>query len=115
PLGRKVRYRYDPMGNRIAIIDPRNKEENIPVDWFCFQNGTLILEDPRLDKSFTTWQIYDDLNRLTRTILPDATPPSNPFAFTGDNPYTVITYYPTGNVKTERDANGLVTEYKYTP
>lgn len=95
PLGNVTRYQYDSLGNKIAVTDPRG-------------NGT--------DGKFTTWYLYDDLNRLRRTVLPDGTPPAAPYMDTPayDNPYIEITYDVNGNKLTERDANGVITSYTYT-
>lgn len=95
PLGQTRHYRYDALGNKIAEIDPRG-------------NG--------VDGQFTTWYVYDDLNRLVRTVLPDNTPPEDPYMAqpTFDNPYTEISYDEIGNKKKERDANGVTTTYEYT-
>jgi YD repeat-containing protein len=88
-----TRYQYDALGNKTAVTDPRG-------------NGT--------DGKFTTWYVYDDLNRLYRTILPDDTPPADPYLNPEDNPYTEITYDSVGNKTRERDANGVTTSYEYT-
>lgn len=94
PSGNISTYRYDALGNKIAATDPRG-------------NG--------IDGKFTTWYLYDDLNRLYRTVLPDNTPPADPYSPTPnyDNPYLEITYDEAGNKLTERDANGMVTSYTY--
>jgi RHS repeat-associated protein len=86
--GNITRYQYDALGNKTAVTDPRG-------------NGA--------DGSFTTWYQYDDMNRLSKTILPDNTPDN-----LSDNPYTLITYDAAGNKLTERDPNGVVTSYTYT-
>jgi RHS repeat-associated protein len=86
--GNITRYQYDALGNKTAVTDPRG-------------NGA--------DGSFTTWYQYDDMNRLSKTILPDNTPDN-----LNDNPYTLITYDEAGNKLTERDPNGVVTSYTYT-
>ncbi|TCL70684.1 RHS repeat-associated protein [Hydrogenispora ethanolica] len=116
PLGNITQYRYDPVGNKIAVIDPRNGE-NAPVIWYRFAENQLILEDPRSNKTFTTWYLYDDVNRLYRVVQPDTTPPVNPFAGmpSYDNPYTEITFDLVGNKLTERDPNGLILSYEYFP
>ncbi|MGD8401983.1 MAG: RHS repeat protein [Bacillota bacterium] len=79
-----TKYAFDDagrvLGNKTAVTDPRG-------------DGT--------DGSFTTWYVYDDLNRLTKTILPDNTPGDK-----SDNPYTETTYDAIGNKLTERDPNG---------
>ena len=93
PDGNTTRYRYDVLGNKIAVTDPRG-------------NGN--------DEKFTTWFVYDGLNRLYRTILPDNTPPADPYLNPEDNPYTEITYDLVGNKTKERDANGVTTSYEYT-
>jgi RHS repeat-associated protein len=82
PEGHIIRYQYDDVGNKTAVSDPRNSGAS----------G---------DPTFTTWYIYDDLNRLVRTVLPDSTP------------FITITYDEAGNKLTERDVNGLVTSYTY--
>ncbi|NLW46279.1 MAG: hypothetical protein GXY86_02915, partial [Firmicutes bacterium] len=94
PLGNTIRYQYDVLGNKIAVTDPRS-------------NGT--------DGKFTTWYVYDDLNRLYRTVLPDGTPPSDPYGNPSgyDNPYMEIAYDLVGNKIRERDANGVETGYEY--
>ena len=96
PAGNTTRYQYDVLGNKTAITDPRDNGE---------------------DGTFTTWYRYDDLNRLYRTVLPDAKPPSQSQLASGDydNPYTETTYDEAGNKLSERDGNGLVTSYTYTP
>lgn len=87
--GHLTLYQYDALGNKTAVTDPRS-------------NGSNGL--------FTTWYVYDDLNRLAQTILPDNTPGPN-----AGNPSTAITYDEAGNKLTERDANGVITSYTYTP
>ncbi len=89
PMGNITRYQYDVLGNKTSVTDPRGNA---------------------MDGNYTTWYEYDDLNRLTKTILPDTTPANR-----SDNPYTEITYNEAGNKLTERDANGVVTSYTYTP
>lgn len=71
PEGNTIRYQYDKMGNKTAVTDPRGNGE---------------------DGRFTTWYLYDDLNRLYRTVLPDETPPSLTDLAAGnyDNPYMEI-------------------------
>ena len=88
PEGNVTRYQYDALGNKTAVTDPRG-------------NGA--------DGSFTAYYQYDDLNRLSKTILPDNTPSD-----LSDNPYTLVTYDEAGNKLTERDPNGVVTSYTYT-
>ena len=87
PSNNTVRYQYDVLGNKTAVTDPRG-------------NGT--------DGTYTTWFLYDSLNRLYRTILPDNTPLTNE-----DNPYTEVTYDASGNKLSERDANGIKAYYEY--
>jgi YD repeat-containing protein len=96
PLGQIIRYQYDRLGNKIAASDARN--------------------DGNGDRRYTTWYIYDDQNRLVRTVLPDNNePPSDTDLALGnyDNPYTEITYDEMGNKLTERDVNGLIAFYDY--
>lgn len=93
PAGNITRYKYDVLGNKIAVTDPRG-------------NGT--------DGKFTTWYVFDDLNRLYRTVLPDNTPPADPYLDPSDNPYTEINYDEEGNKIRERDPNGVYTGYTYT-
>ncbi len=93
PTGNSTRYQYDVLGNKIAATDPRG-------------NGT--------DGKFTTWYVYDDLNRRYRTVLPDNTSPANPALNPEDNPYIETTYDEAGNKIGERDANGVITTYEYT-
>ena len=93
PAGNTIRYQYDVLGNKIAVTDPRG-------------NGT--------DGEFTTWYVYDDLNRLSRTVLPDNTPPANPYLNPEDNPYIETAYDEAGNKLWERDANGVAIRYGYT-
>ena len=115
--GSKKQYRYDPAGNRIAEIDPRNGDE-APKVWYRYDAGKkLAVNDPRSDKTFTTWYLYDEYNRLYRTVLPDNTPPENPYGAVSDydNPYTETRYDLTGNKVEEQDANGLKTCYTYYP
>jgi RHS repeat-associated protein len=116
PLRNRTRYRYDPMGNKIATIDPRNTTET-PDMWYSFSGEKSVLADPRSDKTYTTWYLYDDYNRLYRTVLPDNTAPGNPFESTPsyDNPYTEAWYDLVGNKVTERDPNGVKTTYTYYP
>jgi YD repeat-containing protein len=96
PERNTTRYGYDQLGNKISVTDPRG-------------NGT--------DRQFTTWYLYDDLNRLSRIVYPDETPPSPGELVNGnyDNPYTEIGYDRVGNKTKERDVNNLVTTYTYTP
>jgi RHS repeat-associated protein len=117
-------YRYDPLGNKIAAIDPRNSNstaDNSQKVWYRFEgsgsNVKLVLSDPRNDKSFTTWYLYDEYNRLYRTVLPDKTAPGDPYGESGgyDNPFTETWYDLAGNKIEEQDANGVVTRYCYTP
>jgi RHS repeat-associated protein len=115
-----TQYRYDPLGNKIAVIDPRNTSV-APVTWFTISDNTnssvaVTVQDNRSDKSFTTWYLYDDLNKLYRTVLPSNTPPTDPYAVTiSDNYfYTETTYDAVGNKLSVRDANGLRTNYTYT-
>ena len=115
PEGNTTRYRYDPLGNKIAVIDPRNTGE-APVTWYTISGNTVTIHDPRTDKSFTTWYLYDNLNRLYRTVLPGDTPPSDPYAasISDSYPHTETAYDNVGNKLSVRDANGVMTAYTYT-
>jgi RHS repeat-associated protein len=116
PCHNLKQYRYDPMGNKIATIDPRNSEA-APIIWYTINaDGSVALKDPRLNRSFTTWTLYDELNRSYRTVLPDDSSPSAPFGEPSgyDNPYTEIWYDLAGNKIKERDPNGVETVYTYT-
>lgn len=120
PIGNVTQYRYDPMGNKIAVIDPRNPLDpnSVPKVWYSYDaDNNLVLTDPRGDKTFTTWYLYDQTNRLYRTVLPDQTPPQNPFVVTPnyDNPYTETWYDQVGNKTIEQDANGVITTSEYYP
>jgi RHS repeat-associated protein len=116
PVGNVTRYGYDPMGNRVAKIDPR-KNKDAPLNWYSFSGNQLVCKDSRSDKSFTTWYLYDDYNRLYRTVMPAKTPPENPFVSTPnyDNPYTETWFGLSGNKISERDPNGIETKYTYSP
>lgn len=117
PGGNKKQYRYDPVGNRIAEIDLRNITE-APKVWYSYDaDKELVLSDIRSDKTYTTWYLYDEYNRLYRTVMPDNTPPENPFgAASGyDNPYTETRYDLVGNKVEEQNVNGLKTSYTYYP
>ncbi len=115
PEGNITRYRYDPLGNKIAVIDPRNTGE-APVTWYTISGNAVTIGDPRTDKSFTTWYLYDNLNRLYRTVLPGDTPPGDPYAasISDSYPHTETTYDNVGNKLSVRDANGVTTAYTYT-
>ena len=93
--GETTKYAYDRVGNRISITDPRGSAAS--------------------DGTYTTWYVYDALNRHIRTIMPDATVPENPFGNPElfDNPYIEYTYYLNGQKKSERDPNGIITSYEY--
>ncbi|MCL4515727.1 MAG: hypothetical protein M1379_09120, partial [Firmicutes bacterium] len=95
-LGNTTTYAYDQAGNKIRTTDPRG-------------NAT-----PEVAGDYTTWYRYDDLNRLIQAILPDNTPPVDPFANPADNPTVAFTYDKVGNKLTERDPNGNVTRFTYT-
>ncbi|HEY8462507.1 MAG TPA: hypothetical protein VIM29_00520, partial [Bacillota bacterium] len=116
PLGRTTRYRYDVIGNRIAVIDPRNSGAAPLVWYYRNSDGSYGEQDPRTNKTFTTWYLYDELNQLYRTVLPDQTPPANPYAATVDydNPYLETEYDSVGNKIKVRDANGVTVSYTYT-
>jgi RHS repeat-associated protein len=86
--GYSTTHEYDPAGNRIRTTDPRG---------------------------FSTWYIFDELNRLARGILPDQTPPANPYVSPEDNPYVEFAYDLVGNKLTERDPNGNISTFAYTP
>ncbi len=95
-LGNTTTYAYDRAGNKIRTTDPR---------------GTATAE---IAGDYTTWYRYDDLNRLIQAILPDNTPPVDPFASPADNPTVTFTYDQVGNKLTEQDPNGNVTRFTYT-
>ena len=112
PAGNVTRYQYDALGNMVAKTDPRNKT-GYTVD----TNGQVILDETKDDRTFTTWYIYDDMNRLIRIVQPDATPPDEAALQSGayDNSYTELAYDENGNRMSERDPNGVTTTYVYTP
>ena len=86
--GETIKYAYDRLGNRISATDPRGSTA--------------------ADGTFTTWYVYDALNRHIRTVMPDTTVPSDPYGNLDlfDNPYIEYTYYPNGLKETEKDPNG---------
>jgi YD repeat-containing protein len=111
PEGNITRYHYDALGNKVGVTDPRNKTG------YSIVNDKVVINDITDNRTFTTWYIYNDLNRLVRTVLPDNTPPDDTDLKNGnyDNPFVEITYDEDGNKTGERDANGVLTEYTYTP
>jgi RHS repeat-associated protein len=93
--GEVIKYSNNQIGNRISVTDPRGSISN--------------------DGTFTTWFVYDGLNRHIRTVMPDATVPEKPFGDPQlfDNPYAEYTYYLNGQKESEKDPNGIVTNYEY--
>ena len=89
------------------------------MTWYRWENGRPVPFDPReqAERTYTTWYLYNDLNQLYRTVLPDDTPPANPYVaeIDYDNLYTETKYDANGNPVEQRDASGLKTSYTYTP
>jgi YD repeat-containing protein len=83
--GETIKYAYDKLGNRISMTDPRGSAA--------------------ADGTFTTWYVYDVLNRDIRTVMPDTTVPADPYGNPAlfDNPCIEYTYYPNGLKETEKD------------
>ena len=88
PAGNISRFQYDVLGNKVSSTDSRGKET---------------------EGAFTTWYIYDDLNRLTKTILPDNSPED-----LSDNPCLEIIYDKLGNQTEIIDPKGVRISYTYT-
>jgi RHS repeat-associated protein len=111
PEGNVTRYGYDALGNKISMTTAQNQTG------YEIVNGFVALNPATDNRTYTTWYLYDELNRLVRTVLPDETPPSETDLQNGnyDNPYLEYTYDANGNKLTEQDLTGLVTEYSYTP
>lgn len=96
PAGEIATCTYDGVGNRTSVTDPRGSATTT------------------IDGDFTTWYVYDNLNRLTRAVLPDSDVPADPFGEpVYNNPYTETTYTRSGLKETERNPNGVIKRYEY--
>ncbi|MBE3574583.1 MAG: RHS repeat protein, partial [Firmicutes bacterium] len=93
--GKVTTHRYSSTGKEIARTDPRGNEPGAVAG------------------SYTTWFAYDEFGRLVTAILPDPTPPADPWLNSGDNPTVRFAYDRVGKLVRQVDPNGHETQYAY--
>lgn len=112
-LGHMTTYQYDDLDRKKAEVDPSAQSllngtlQNVAstTTYTYDANGNVLsATDPDLH---TTWDDYDALNRVVKTVSADGSGPN-------DTHYaTITTYDAVGNVTSVTDPDGNVTSYVY--